>query len=408
LNKTIPDLNVVPNGVSAANLFFEVARQISAGNFNGESERIAGDALLSLFAGTSLTLNIIQRLNPTGLAYDPAKTYTLYDYLDVPYQGAHYAYIGDAPSAGNAPPNLSYWVLIAKDGEGGGIGWDEYNASATLAANTGAIADSPNPIKFTLPSGAIGNLISVQGNGSLGTWAVVGGTITLSDSTQNTGIRQLDTDLFAGVDLLCVSPGVWVVRSPFVGIELFTDVPPGTIMLSDTFTSPDNTAIALRFPETGSRWERLVSYSSNGVILNNAAANPTGENDLLLCSDIPLNSGYSLTADFATAAVGAVGFIVRAGAPDSEQGIMVTIANNKVYVDELEGGGGSPISEENFTRPTTGNIVISVASDQIQININSGAYTKTIVNSVYNSNAGVGLKIQQDGNTIDNIQAVAL
>jgi hypothetical protein len=248
-----------------------------------------------------------------------------------------------------------------------------------LAANTGAIADSPNPIKFTLPSGAIGNLISVQGNGSLGTWAVVGGTITLSDSTQNTGIRQLDTDLFAGVDLLCVSPGVWVVRSPFVGIELFTDVPPGTIMLSDTFTSPDNTAIALRFPETGSRWERLVSYSSNGVILNNAAANPTGENDLLLCSDIPLNSGYSLTADFATAAV-----------------------------DELEGGGGSPISEENFTRPTTGNIVISVASDQIQININSGAYTKTIVNSVYNSNAGVGLKIQQDGNTIDNIQAVAL
>ena len=104
MSKTIPQLSTVPGGVTAANLFFEVARQISAGIFNAESEKISADALLALFAGTSLTVNIVQRLNPTGLAYNPATTYTLYDYLDVAYQGKHYAYIGAAPALGMHRP----------------------------------------------------------------------------------------------------------------------------------------------------------------------------------------------------------------------------------------------------------------------------------------------------------------
>jgi hypothetical protein len=48
LSKTIPDLNLVPGGVTAANLFFEVARQINPGNFNGESERISGNSLAQI------------------------------------------------------------------------------------------------------------------------------------------------------------------------------------------------------------------------------------------------------------------------------------------------------------------------------------------------------------------------
>ena len=122
MSKTIPQLSTVPGGVTAANLFFEVARQITAGNFNGESEKISADALFALLAGTSLTVNIIQRLNPTGVAYNPATTYTLYDYLDVAYQDGHYAYINPAPSAGHLPTDSAYWLLISSDGADGADG----------------------------------------------------------------------------------------------------------------------------------------------------------------------------------------------------------------------------------------------------------------------------------------------
>jgi hypothetical protein len=224
LSKKIPDLDVVPGGVTAANLFFEVARQISAGNFNGESERIAGDALLSLFAGTSLTLNIIARLNPTGLAYDPAKTYTLYDYLDVAYQGKHYAYIGEAPSAGNAPPDPLHWLLISSDGTGGGIAWTEYTASATLVANTGAIVNSTNDLEFALPSTGLnlGDRIPIAGEGT-GIWSVISATgINASNGNTNMGLRRLLSHRFVVADLLW-NGHRWIVANPvdMTGLELF-------------------------------------------------------------------------------------------------------------------------------------------------------------------------------------------
>jgi hypothetical protein len=126
LSKKIPDLAIAPQ-TAAANLFFEVARQISAGVWNGESEKIAADTLIQLLidAGAPVNINLIQRLNPTGVAYSPTTTYLPYDYLDVAYQGGHYVYRVDAPPAsGHAPPDPNYWILISKDG--GGITWTEY------------------------------------------------------------------------------------------------------------------------------------------------------------------------------------------------------------------------------------------------------------------------------------------
>jgi hypothetical protein len=117
LSKKISELAIAPAS-SADLLWLEVAREITAGNWNGISERIRVSTLVALLsdAGAAINLNLIQQLNPTGAAYLPTRTYTLYDYLDVPYQGAHYVYVGDTPSAGNAPPDPAYWVLISTDG----------------------------------------------------------------------------------------------------------------------------------------------------------------------------------------------------------------------------------------------------------------------------------------------------
>jgi hypothetical protein len=124
MSKDIPSLALAPRTV-AANLFFEVARQISAGVWNGESEKIAADTLVALLvdAGAAVNINLIQRLNPTGTAYAPENIYTPYDYLDVAYNGAHYVYRPDAnPSSGHAPPDPLYWILIASDGQPGPAG----------------------------------------------------------------------------------------------------------------------------------------------------------------------------------------------------------------------------------------------------------------------------------------------
>lgn len=163
MSKTIPQLNTVPGGVAAANLFFEVARQITAGNFNGESEKISGDALLALLAGTSLTLNIIQRLNPTGAAYDPATTYTLYDFLDVAYQGGHYAYIGVAPSSGNAPTDSAYWLLISEDGADGASGLTQAQADLRYPLKT-----DTDPYPFYLTQAEAAALFSPIGGDAQG------------------------------------------------------------------------------------------------------------------------------------------------------------------------------------------------------------------------------------------------
>ncbi len=158
MSKTIPQLSTVPGGVTAGNLFFEVARQITAGNFNGESEKISGDALLALLAGTSLTLNIIQRLNPTGAAYDPATTYTLYDFLDIAYQGGHYAYINPVPGAGHLPTDTVYWVLISTDGPAGAVGpaGPTGPAGAVGPAGPTGAAGAVGPAGPTGPAGAVG------------------------------------------------------------------------------------------------------------------------------------------------------------------------------------------------------------------------------------------------------------
>lgn len=220
MSKTIPQLSTVPGGVQAANLFFEVARQITAGNFNGESEKIAGDALLSLFAGTSLTLNIIQRLNPTGLAYDPTKTYTLYDYLDVAYQGKHYAYIGAAPSAGHAPPDLLHWLLISSDGGGGGIAWTEYldpvTSPVNLLPNSGVISSGTTDTEFVLPDAAsveVGDRIIVQGKGS-GIWSLTGATIRAIGGASGTALRRLSSNPYAACELRAINSVTWIIISP--------------------------------------------------------------------------------------------------------------------------------------------------------------------------------------------------
>jgi hypothetical protein len=298
--------------------------------------------------------------------------------------------------------------LIPPSPGGGGITWTEYTAAATLVANTGAIANSTNTIKFTLPAGEIGDLILVQGSGSEGLWQVIDGTITLPDGTQDTGIRQLDTHLFAGVELLCLSPGIWVVRNPFnlVGIELFTDFPPGTVLLSELFDAAENSAIALKFPNIGQRWEKLASYSSDGIILGGVAANPTGENNLLLASNILTASNYTVSADFTTTiSPGSVSLIVRAGTPLSSQAIVISLLENKVYIEKGI-NEENILSQDNFVLPASGNILISVAATQVTVNINSGAYTKTIVSSDYNTNTQVGFGLLNDGFTIDNIQVL--
>ena len=136
MSKKISDLNLVPGNVIASNLFFEVARQISANTYNGESERIAADTLIALLtnAGAAININLISTLTPTNAAWDSARTYTPYDYLDVAYQGKHYVYSSaKQPSAGHVPTEVDYWILIASDGAVGAVG----PAGATGA--TGAI-----------------------------------------------------------------------------------------------------------------------------------------------------------------------------------------------------------------------------------------------------------------------------
>jgi hypothetical protein len=117
LAKKISELSIAPSS-TADLLWLEVAREISAGVWNGISERIQVSTFLTLLAnaGAAINVKIERQLNPTGAAYSASTTYTLYDYLDVPYLGGHYAYIGEAPSAGNAPPDPAYWVLISTDG----------------------------------------------------------------------------------------------------------------------------------------------------------------------------------------------------------------------------------------------------------------------------------------------------
>ena len=125
MSKKIPELNLVPGNVLASNLFFEVARQISANAFNGESERIAADTLIALLtnAGAAININLISTLNPTNAAWDSARTYTPYDYLDVAYQGKHYVYSpAKQPSAGHLPTEAAYWILISSDGAVGPTG----------------------------------------------------------------------------------------------------------------------------------------------------------------------------------------------------------------------------------------------------------------------------------------------
>ena len=125
MSKKIPELNLVPGGVLASNLFFEVARQISANTYNGESERIAADTLIALLtnAGAAININLISTLTPTNAAWDSTRTYTPYDYLDVAYQGKHYVYSpAKQPSAGHLPTEADYWILIASDGAVGAVG----------------------------------------------------------------------------------------------------------------------------------------------------------------------------------------------------------------------------------------------------------------------------------------------
>jgi hypothetical protein len=114
VTRKIPQLSTVP-ATDADALYFEVAREVSPGVFNGESEKIRGDALVTLLAdgGANVQINIIQRLNPLG-AYNSGTTYSLYDFVSV--GGGNYAYINATPAAGNDPPDPDYWLLISEDG----------------------------------------------------------------------------------------------------------------------------------------------------------------------------------------------------------------------------------------------------------------------------------------------------
>jgi hypothetical protein len=114
--KKIPDLSLVPANTPAAQLFLEVARQISAGVWAGESERISAADFVGLLTaiGASVSVNITSLLNDRG-NYSAGATYTRYDF--VLFSGGHYAYIAATPGSGNAPPNVAYWVLISTDGK---------------------------------------------------------------------------------------------------------------------------------------------------------------------------------------------------------------------------------------------------------------------------------------------------
>jgi hypothetical protein len=135
----IKDMQPIPSsGVLLSNLFFEVNRRLSPTLWAGDSESITGDALAALLlaSGAAVNINLIQRLNPRG-AYSATTTYTLYDFIKL--SGVNYAYVGTSPSAGNAPPNTTYWTEISEDGISGNKVWF---VTAAPAASLGAVDDA--------------------------------------------------------------------------------------------------------------------------------------------------------------------------------------------------------------------------------------------------------------------------
>jgi hypothetical protein len=163
--KKISDLSPVPSGTPASQLFLETARQISAGVWAGESERISGADFVALLAaaGASLSVNITSLLNDRG-TYSPSATYVRYDF--VAYGGGHYAYINGTPGSGNAPSNVAYWVLTSVDGK---------SAIATITnATPAAIPAVGQQVNYNVDSSA-GNVVDqIVAIGSAATLRVAG------------------------------------------------------------------------------------------------------------------------------------------------------------------------------------------------------------------------------------------
>jgi hypothetical protein len=152
--RAIKDMQPIPSsGVLLSNLFFEVNRRLSPTLWAGDSESITGDALAALLlaSGAAVNINLIQELNPRG-AYSATTTYALYDFIKL--SGVNYAYVGTSPSAGNAPPNTTYWTEISEDGISGNKVWFVTAApSASLGAvDDAAIQDDGKIYKKTAPT----------------------------------------------------------------------------------------------------------------------------------------------------------------------------------------------------------------------------------------------------------------
>ena len=118
---------------------------------------------------------------------------------------------------------------------GGGITWTEYTGSSqNIPTKSGAIANRATAIEFIFPAGAKGDPISIASSGAGGILSCTGQTFKAPDGTTNTGLRSLTTHPAASTDLLCLDPGLWLVRNNMNGFELFAS---GANPMAGFFTS---------------------------------------------------------------------------------------------------------------------------------------------------------------------------
>ncbi|MET4247570.1 hypothetical protein [Bradyrhizobium sp. LA6.7] len=84
-------------------------------------------------------LGIYKGFNPRG-AYDNAATYSVGEYVSS--AGSSYVWINATPGSGHAPPNSTYWQVLASKGDAGSAAWTLPSAWATATAYTATAPSS--------------------------------------------------------------------------------------------------------------------------------------------------------------------------------------------------------------------------------------------------------------------------
>jgi hypothetical protein len=272
--KKIPDLSLVPSGTPASQLFLETARQISAGVWAGESERIGATDFVALLAaaGASLSVNITSLLNDRG-TYSPSATYTRYDF--VAYGGGHYAYVNGTPGSGNAPPNVAYWVLISVDGK---------SAIATITDATPApIPAVGSQATYGVDSSAgmvVGQIIGI---GAASTLSVVATSTTTSITVQN--VDAAVGPVATGAKIAAAGKRGFDSTVPgppgppaFTTVSLGFTIPPYNTQLSITVESTAFMAVDMALQISG-KFFRVYTAPTNAttVVITNTVQGQTGQ-----------------------------------------------------------------------------------------------------------------------------------